>query len=48
MITNPARSTRSSIDYSGIPAREFFNSRIPVLPGSTVTQFAGKYPFAYN
>ena len=31
------RSTRSSVDFSAIPAREFFQSRIPILPGSTVT-----------
>jgi hypothetical protein len=31
------RATRSSADFSAIPAREFFNSRIPIIPGSTVT-----------
>jgi hypothetical protein len=30
------RTTRSSVDYSAIPVREFY-SRIPVIPGSTVT-----------
>jgi hypothetical protein len=35
------RTTRSSVDYSAIPVREFYNSRIPIIPGSTVTPFLG-------